>query len=254
MQRWYRPGFEKQATGSALQWFNCAAASGAMLADQDTLGLTDPEPDRVRALSGDFSGGLTMGALGTALERLGVQVTVFDNDDHLTWDTLARYCRGGRFAVVAGDYDALPRELKGDKDYNGPHAVFYQQMGTSNIVVGDPLNDGRASGIPHGYIKWPVDVARRYVKRFDAQVTGGIHAVVMRPRLVKPRSQVMEAAVRSRPAAGARLLGTLPFSRRLVTGGGVEGEEVRGSKRWFRVWWPADGRLAYIHSSVVYRV
>lgn len=253
MQRFYRPDFEKQATGSALQWFNCAAASGAMLADQATLGIVDPEPDRVRALTGDFTGGLTMGALGTAMERLGVPVTVYDNDDRLTWPEAAGFLRRGHFMVVAGDYDALPVALRGDKDYLGPHGVLYQQMGLRAIVVGDPLNDGRAPGIHRGFIKWPIDVARRYVGRFDAQTVGGIHAVVMRPEWVKPRSQVMEAAVRAHHRSDAFLLGALPYGRRLVTGGAVDGEEIRGSKRWFRVWWPADGRLGYVHSSVVYR-
>jgi len=255
MKPFYRPQFEKQATGSPLQWTNCAAASGAMLADAATLGITDPEPDRVRTLTGDFVGGLTMGAVGTAMERLGVGVTVFDNDDHLRWPVLQQWLKTGRFAVVAGDYDVIPKRLRGDKDYEDYHAVLYWRQ-TSVQVVGDPLNDGRAQDIPKGYIRWPVDVAYAYVRRFDQQTTGGIHACVMDPpQKVKPRSQVAGAEVRLHPQKDAFLVGVLKDPKRLITGGTVDGDELRGSKRWFKVWWPADGgRLGYVHSSVVFRV
>lgn len=253
MKPFYRPAFEKQATGSHLQWTNCAAASGAMLADQATLGITDPEPDRVRALTGDFVGGLTMGAVGTAMERLDIPVTVFDNDDHLRWPTLQRMLRRGRFAVVAGDYDVLPHSLRGDKDYEDYHAVFYWRQ-TSFQVVGDPLNDGRAPGIHKGWIRWPIEVAYAYVRRFDQQTSGGIHAVVMdQPQRVKPRSQIAGAEVRLHPKKDGFLLGVLRDPKLLITGGTVEGEEIRGSKRWFKVWFPPANKVGYIHTSVAYR-
>ena len=59
-QKYYLAGFEKQGTGSALGWKNCGAASGAMLADQATLGLKNPSSDAFRKATNDFEGGLNI--------------------------------------------------------------------------------------------------------------------------------------------------------------------------------------------------
>jgi hypothetical protein len=251
----YKPEFEKQATGSALQWSNCAAASGAMLADAQTIGLEDPTPDQVRAKTGDFIGGLYMGTLGAALEKLGIEVTTFDSDDHLSWDRLRIMARRQmRPMVLAGDYDRVPYELRGDKDYGDGHSVLLYRMFQSDSVIGDPLNDGRHPGIPKGYVRWPNEVVRRFVGKFDRQTTGGIHACVARIENVTPRSQIARAEVRATPEKDGRLIGTLTRGHRLRTGGKLDGDTIRGSDRWFRVWYPALAKVGYMHDSVVVRV
>lgn len=252
MTRYYLAEFEKQLTGSPLQSVNCGAASGAMLADQATLGLKDPSPDRFRRLTGDVEGGLMMGAILTAMEELGIPVTAYDNDDRLKWVDLKAMIAKGRFAVVAGDYDVIPLKYRGDKDYEGFHAVFYHAILGDEIRVGDPLNDGRRQGIPQGYIRWPLEVAATYVKRFDEQVTGGIHAVVMDIRKITPKTRV--ANVRSAPERGDNLLGRLQFGRSILYGGTEKGEPVNGNSTWFRVWYPRRGCVGFIHSSVMRRI
>lgn len=250
--KFYKPTFEKQATGSELQWFNCGAASGAMLTDQATLGIKDPSVDRFRKKTGDTEEGLHMSAIGNALEAFGVDAVVFDNDDRLKYWQLVKRVRLGQHAVIAGDYEVLPQHLRGDKDYEGYHSVFLWRVFNKYAVIGDPLNDGRRPNIPEGWIRWPIEVLYDYVKRFDEQVSGGIHACFMRRSFVKPRSQVIEAAIRAEPEKHAQLLGTLRYGKRLVTGGTIVGEQVAGQERWFKVWYPPEG-IGYIHTSTAYR-
>lgn len=253
MGKYYKPGFEKQSTGSSLQWFNCAAASGAMLADQATLGIRDPTPDRFRKLTGDKVGGLHMSSVGNALETLGIDAMVYDNDNHLRFPILKTKVERGQMAVIAGDYEVLPHELRGDKDYRGDHSVFLWRIFKNVSIIGDPLNDGRRPGIPKGWIRWPNSVLYQYVRRFDQHTTGGIHATFMRREFVRARSQVAGSFLRAKPEKSAAIVGTLDAGKKLFTGGTVVGESIRDNERWFRVWWPKTG-IAYLHTSVAYRL
>lgn len=250
---YYRPDFEEQATGSTLQWKNCAAASGAMLTDRATLGIKDPTPDRFRKKTGDAVGGLHMSAVGDALEEFGVDAIVWDNDDRLRWPRVEKMAKRGQSLVIAGDYEVLPWRLRGDKDYRGNHSVFLFRMYSRASIIGDPLNDGRRDNIPEGWIVWPNEVVYEYVKRFDEQVTGGIHAATARLQYVKPRSQMRQVDIRSKPEKNAPIIGSLEWGKKLNTGGTVVGEEVRDQVRWFKVWYPPADRTGFIHASVVFR-
>lgn len=251
---YYRPTFEKQATGSRLQWVNCAAASGAMLTDRATLGIKDPTVDRFRKKTNDKIGGLHMSAVGDALEEFGVDAIVWDNDDRLKFDRVEKMAKRGQSLVIAGDYETLPYRLRGDKDYKGDHSVFLFRMFKNESIIGDPLNDGRRANIPKGWITWPNSEVYQYVKRFDLQTTGGIHAATARLQWVRPRSQVRQADVRSKPEKNAPIIGQLEWGKKLNTGGTVVGEMIRDQRRWFKVWWPkGGGQIGYIHASVVYR-
>lgn len=259
MARYYRATFEEQLTGSHLEGFNCAAASGAMLADQATLGIVDPPPDRVRALTGDFVGGLTQASIGNALDKLNVDTTVYDSSDNLSVLQLVRFLRAGRFAVIAGDYGALPAKYQGASGFDGDHSVFAHAVhgdgDAATITIGDPLSDGRRPGIPKGYTTWPLDVMKRYVKAFDAHTVGGIHCTLMNVHRVKPRSQIVAVEVHEHPRDGAEVIHQLSGRRSIVTGGTVDGGAIRGNERWFKVWVPGrKSRIGYIHSSVVDRI
>lgn len=251
MQRFYLPHFEKQLTGSYLASTNCGAASGAMLVDQATLGLKDPSPEMFRRQTGDMEGGLLIGGIQTAMEHFGVPVTAYDYTDDLEWPTLLSMLRAGRFAVVSGDYGALPVKYRGDKDFVGNHSVVYQAVTASGIRVGDPLNDGRRPGIPKGWQVWPIDVARDYVMRFSQPYAGGIYAVVMQKRQVEVR---VVANVRLHPARNAFILATFNEGKRLTYGGTEMGEPFLGNRTWFRVWVPSAEKVGYVHASTVKRV
>jgi hypothetical protein len=248
-QRYYLAGFEKQLTGASLDSKNCAAASAAMLADQMTLGIRNPTPDWVRKQTGDTEGGLMMNQIAAVLDEMGIDVMLFDHNDKLKWSRLHPMLSRGHFAVVAGDYDVVPEKLNG-ADYQGFHAVLYQQRFVTNQRVGDPLNDGRRGDVPKGYIKWPNNLAYRYVAKFDKQTTGGIHAVVGVPHYARPRSEVAEAVIRAEPNNDSLIIGTLAKGQQLFTGGTVKGEELKGVNRWRKVWVPAAKSVGYIHWSV----
>jgi hypothetical protein len=249
----YRATFEKQGTGSALGWKNCGAASGAMLADQATLQLTDPTPDAFRKLTGDFSGGLVISQIGSVLTKLGVPNTVYDASDGYTFDKLVLDLKRGRFAVVNGDYGTVPDSLVGDRAFNGYHSEFWHAVTASGIVVGDPLCDGRRAGIPKGYLTYPMAVARKYVEEFDREVPGtGIHACIMDLKRLKARSGVTN--VRADHTRKSAVIGTIKGATTLVWGGTVAGESIGGNNVWYRVWYPASSRIGYCHSSVVVRV
>ena len=251
MGKFYKPGFEKQLTGTDLGPFNCAAASGAMLTDRATLGIKDPSPDRFRKKTGDDKGGLYMGAVGNALEAFGVDALVWDADDHLRWHRVKTMAKRGQSLVIAGDYEEVPWKLRGDKDYRGDHSVFLYRMFKNVSIIGDPLNDGRGPSIPKGWVQWPNEVVYAYIKNFDRDTHGGIHAATARLDWVKPRTQVRVADVRSKPEKKAPIIGQLEWGKRLNTGGTVVGEMIRGQERWFKVWF--RNQVGYIHSSVVYR-
>jgi hypothetical protein len=252
----YRAGFEKQLTGSTLGGKNCAAASGAMLADQATMGLKNPTPDAFRKASGDFVGGLYIGQVASTLQRAyGVHTTVYDASDGYTWPEMLADLKRGRFMVVSGDYDQVPYALKGDKSFSDFHAVFYHAVEGAYVVVGDPLNDGRRPGIPKGYVKWPLSLAERYVERFDAQVAGSsLHAAVMDLKRLKARPVQPPTNIRALPNRSAAVIGKFGGSTLVTWGGTVVGESIGGNNVWYRVWWPAAARIGYCHSSVATRV
>lgn len=251
----YRAEFEKQGTGSALGWKNCAAASGAMLADQASLKLVDPEPDAFRRATGDFSGGLTISQVGDTLEQTyGIGVTVYDASDGYTWDALLADLKRGKFMVVNGDYDVVPYKLSGDKDFRGLHSEFWHRVTTAGIVVGDPLCDGRRAGIPNGYVTYPFNIAREYVEKFDRQVPGtGLHACVMDLKRLKARPRIT-TNVRRSPTRASGILGTISGLTTLVWGGTLKGESIGGNSTWYKVWFPRTSSFGYCHSSVVLKV
>jgi hypothetical protein len=250
----YRATFEKQGTGSALAWKNCASASGAMLADQATLGGKDPSPDFFRRLTGDTEGGLTVAQVGTTLQGLGVHTTVYDGSDGYLWPSMVADLKRGKFMVASGDYSAIPYDLRGDKTFTASHAVFFHAMTATGITVGDPLNDGRRAGIPKGYVVWPIAVAREFVERLDQRVPGSsLHACVMDLSRIKARPGI-KANVRLNATRLAPSIGAISGSHALVTGGTVRGESIGGNAVWYRVWAPGSSKIGYCHSSVVVAV
>jgi len=252
----YRAGFEKQLTGSALGSVNCNSASGAMLADQATLGLKNPTPDAFRKATGDHVGGMPIALIGSTLEHTyGVGVTVYDASDGYTFDKLVADLKRGKFAVVNGDYDQVPHYLAGSRTFDGLHSEFWHRWTPTGIVVGDPLCDGRRTGIPKGYVKYPLSVARNYVEKYNREIPGNsIHACVMDLKRVKARPVSPNTVVRSQPTRASASIGSFGGTTTLAWGGVVIGESIGGNRTWYRVWFPAASRIGYCHSSVVTKI
>jgi hypothetical protein len=258
----YRAKFEKQLTGSSMGGSNCGAASGAMLADQSSLGLKNPTPDQFRRNTGDWSGGLIISLIGSTLEQdYGIPVHVYDASDGYTFEDLLIHLKRGRFAVVNGDYGTVPTRLTGSDTFNELHSEFWHQYSpTKGILVGDPLNDGRKlawSGrvVPKGYVWYPIDVARKYVNSFDRQVPGvGIHACVMDLKRLRARPVSPETNIRESPERGSTVIGKFGGTQTVAWGGVVRGQSIAGNTVWYRVWCPSASKIGYCHSSVVARV
>jgi len=240
-QRYYLPDHVSQRDTGPLATTNCAAASGVMLVDQGTLGRKKPSVAAFRRETGDLVGGLQMNAVAAAAEDYDIEVRLYDYADSLKWWRLVQYLDKGWFAVVAGDYDVLPASLKGAV-YDGYHAVMYQQHFKENLRVGDPLQDD--------WVKWPNDLAYRYVAKYDRATSGGIHAVVLKPSYARCRTEVKAAQVRRDPSNDHAPIATLRAGKRLVCGGTVRGEEVLGVDRWRKVWVPQMATFGYVHWSV----
>lgn len=238
MSRFYLAKHKEQRNTGPMSTTNCAAASGAMLDDQATLGIHNPSVRWWRKQTDDFKGGLRMEQVAAVLEDRGIKVHLFDHRDNLKWWRLKQYLAAGRFAVVAGDYDVLPPNLKGAL-YDDFHAVVYHQLFNVNIRVGDPLQED--------WLKWPLGLAEQYVKKFDRQTTGGIYACVMVPEYARLRDGILDAEIVSEPEKDATVVGTIKRKQRLVTGGNVKGDTVAGNNRWRKVWVPGkDSTIGYI--------
>jgi hypothetical protein len=252
----YRAGFEKQLTGSALGGQNCAAAAGAMLCDQATLGLKNPTPDAFRRATGDSSGGLNVGQIGSTMAaKYGIHTTVYDGSDGYSFDEMVAHLKQGRFMVASGDYDQVPASLKGDKGFGGFHSVFFHAWSSTGITVGDGLCDGRRPGIPKGYVKWPISVARNFVDKLDHQVPGNsLYACVMDLKRLKARPVTPATNIRAAASNAAAIIDKFGGAQTVVWGGTVTGQSIGGNSTWYRVWSPNAAKIGYCHSSVVTRV
>jgi hypothetical protein len=261
---WYLPQFEKQLTGSACGPYNCNMSASAMAAQQVSLGAINTSPDELRKLSGTawectdnshLNDGTNIKDAATALARKGVHLTIFDSTDGQDFNDVIAALKGGRFAVVHGDYDQVPTKLRGDKDFLGLHSVFFQEYvasvtlynGTKGpaIRVGDGLNDGRRAGIPNGYVWWPVGVAKNYAVKFPG---GGLTFGVIDRRRLEAR---VNANVRTKPSLSGAIIRTAPRGTDFTWGAVQIGQSVGGDRRWYRVWDSARGVVGFMHASVI---
>jgi hypothetical protein len=200
--------------------------------------------------------GTTQGDRNTALGKIGVPVEAKNNV--FTIDSFIRYIESGGYAIVSGDYEYVPDWLSGDNEFDGSHAVFvcdYKvQVSFPNggscpgFLVGDGLNDGRVdypSGerAPKGMVWWP-----DYI--MDAYARARAWTTEVPPRLRKLGARGDYANVRPTPSTANAPLGKLT-GERLAHAGTVIGSSVGGDRRWYRVWWPTLGVIAYCHASVV---
>lgn len=262
----YLPNFEKQLTGSQCAPYNCTMASTAMAVQQSSLGAIDTNADDLRKLSGTWTNcydadptnnGTGVADSVTAAARKGVHMTGLDRYDGKTFNDVVAYLKAGRFAAVHGDYDQIPVALRGDKDFLGNHSTFWHEYrasvsglynGTTGaaIRVGDPLNDGRRTGIPNGYVWWPVAVAKNYMEKFPG--TGMTLAIIDR-KIATVRVDV--ANVRSGPSTATSVVTKLTRGKQVAWGVVVIGQSVAGDRRWYRVWEPTTAKVAFMHASVV---
>lgn len=260
--RQYRPGFEKQLTGTPCGPANCNMAAAAVFADRQTLGLVQKTPDQMRTLSGTAgectdnipgNDGTNMANAATALSRVGITLVIRDDIDMPdVWAALD--IRKG--AIAHGDYDRVPIGLRGDREFLGFHSVYLNEHDRANrrILVYDGLDDGRADRptgrrAPVGPIWWPDSVVAAYMAAFPG---GPLTAGFTTLQYVAPSVPV--ANVRSGPSRARAVISRAVRRERdrHEYGGIVTGERIAGDARWFRVWVSElnPPRIGYMHASV----
>jgi hypothetical protein len=202
----YRPTFVTQT--DQRPWTDCLWASGAMLLDKWTNGDLQVTHQRLRAASGDSSGGsqfrdmrVAFGALGFAFEYSP------DGGDPMTWSQLLARLSKGAGAIVLGDDHDLPRwfgrwdyafwKKKGKKDN---HAVYIERYDRARgrVWLMDPLARGEWQG------EWiSVWALRRFVWTRGAAVFAATTPTAKAAPFAKVKASAKPKLVRSGDAVEA---------------------------------------------------
>lgn len=173
----YRPPFIKQLDGSAYAGFNCTCASTAMAIVRHRRGSNPPgtapwypTPRYIRSATGDYSGGTNLDQnRRVAYNKYGVALTIKYKHP---WSYFRSYIKSGRGAVLQGGYDVIrATKYSGSSTFYGNHAVYVNQVRYNTTykryeyLVGDPLCDGRRTGIPKGYQWMPESLLKSFAGR-----------------------------------------------------------------------------------------
>ena len=164
------PGYKARFVTQTDQrpFIDCLWASGAMLLDKWTNGDRQVTHQRLRALSGDRSGGSQFRNMKVAFRKLGFGFKYSpDGGDAMTWAQLLTRLSKGAGAIVLGDDHKLPRyfgrwdyafwKKKGKKDNHALYIERYDRK-RGRVWLMDPL----ARGDWHG--EWiSVFALRRFV-------------------------------------------------------------------------------------------
>lgn len=169
--------FIKQLTGSRDGTRNCTMAAGAMGLFRHTLGRVAVSAQRLRDLTGDHTGGTTLDQLKSALVKLGHGSGWSGPYRGIATSTFYSRLRGGMGAVVQGSSRATyGTKWKASFTFRGNHAWYIARGRTwdssgrpAELLVYDPLADGRAAGIARS----PFWIPRSYVEKFFAYLDFG---------------------------------------------------------------------------------
>ena len=150
----YKPEFVTQT--DQRPFIDCLWSSGAMLLDKWTNGEVRVTHQRLRAASGDRSGGSQFRDMRVAFRKLGFGFKYSpDGGDAMTWSQLLTRLGKGAGAIVLGDDHDLPRwfgrwdyafwKKKGKKDN---HAVYVERYDRKRgrVWLMDPLARGPWQG------------------------------------------------------------------------------------------------------------
>lgn len=147
----YRPVLVIQGDGSRFQWENCGPACSGTHLDRDTRGASRTTGARVRALTGDLSGGTNLAEDDTALLRGWGPRDHMDVRPRVAWaDVLAALDRGQGVSLSASYAPISGTVWDGSPGFTANHRFFINERGSNGLYVYDPLADGRRAGIPKG--------------------------------------------------------------------------------------------------------
>jgi hypothetical protein len=171
----YRPGLVIQGDGSTYQWLNCGPASSAMHLDRDTRGAETSTGAHVRNLTGDKSGGTNLAQDDAALLKGWPPIDHMDVRPKLPWsEAMAHLDRGQGFSLSLSYAPFSGTEWDGAPGFRKNHRVFVNERSAGELLVYDPLADGRRVGIPQGPDWIPEDLVRRAAGLLDLDGQGNL--------------------------------------------------------------------------------
>ncbi len=238
--------FVRQLDGSPFAGENCGPASVASALRWSTEHTVAPTPSLVRARLGDTDGGTKPSELPTAWEsfrepakRRGYELAEIRYRESVDFAKLPELLWRGDAAMVAVDYSKVPRELRGDPDFLGYHAVFAaaisQKAGTTKIKIYDPLCDGRRATIPGpGPVWWTLSILREASGGYAGRARATYNAVSRSKRTGEPDAHTCsdiaeELAIAEKELGEAQeVLGTVQATLRLVLS---ESEAIASASR-----------------------
>jgi hypothetical protein len=155
---------------SKLGGSNCNPSAAAILIDFATCGHRRTTGAAVRDLTDDFDGGMWLGDVAKAVRR-GFRVDMDLNTGR--FERVLRALEAGRGVSLCGSsIVTLHTKFQASETFDGNHQVALTDIrklpdGTREILVFDPLADGRRAAIARAPMWMPVDLVREFAGRLD---------------------------------------------------------------------------------------
>lgn len=245
----FRPTYITQLDGSRCANANCGCVGGAIAAARDWLGAKTGSAPAIRNEIGLFCPGTTNAQNDVAIKAL--------------YDTSMRRVYGISFdtfvdGIVAGSgvkfiikYSAVKgTPYDGNPNFYGNHEIYANELRWNatlereELLVYDPLANGRFAGCPKGPQWWPLSLVQKGV---DA--LGVVDASFTRDTTSATRKVLYAgAAFRAKPTTASSSLGTLPRGAMVVVRTPVGGSEWLVNGHTGNLWFPAtwNGKSGYI--------
>ena len=160
----------RHPTGSRLGGVNCNPTAGAILVDLTSCGGRKTTGAAVRELTKDMVGGTILSVVASALRRgYGVDLDI----DTGSFDRVVRALRAGRGVSLCGSSAATRRtRYQASETFDGNHQWALTDIrtvagGRVEILVFDPLADGRRRGIATSPMWVPAGIVREFAGKLD---------------------------------------------------------------------------------------
>jgi hypothetical protein len=178
----HRVTFVKQLDGSKYAGLNCTCAAAAMCVDRSSIGKRRTTGAEVRRLTGDTSGGTRLTQVDAALNKMGV------NLDVRTPMSLPAYFQAihdGRGTILQGASRATRgTKWQASETFGGNHAWYIGEgrgwrllsgyQTPTDLLVHDPLADGRRAGIARSPFWVPRYIVERFARLLDLDGNGNL--------------------------------------------------------------------------------
>ena len=174
-----RPHKCRQLDGHPLGGLNCTCGSAAMSIARATLGRSKPTAGRIRDLTGDKVGGTTLPQVASVARRYySVELDVRTGSNVISPATGSLRLRAGRGFIGQGSAVATKgTPYQSSETFRGNHAVWVNEgrgwretnglWRPDEVLVYDPLADGRRSSIDEMSSWWDYDLLLEFMAKLQ---------------------------------------------------------------------------------------